>query len=83
MIENVIEGEHTVQTNFTDSKCGEASIYSTILPLSNWVAYYFNNISFLGQPVARQIIPNQGSNVLLRASNESLTPVPNFVANNY
>ena len=83
VIENVLEGEHTVTTNFTDLNGGEASLFSTIVPFSNWVAYYFNNTSSTGLPVARQTLANQSSNVLLRASNETNSPVPGIVAKNY
>lgn len=82
VIENVTEGLHTVKTNYTDSIGGEASLFSTIVPFSNWVAYYYNNTSFTGQPVTRQIVANPNPNVLLRATNETNSPIPNDIASN-
>jgi N-acetylmuramoyl-L-alanine amidase len=83
VIENVTDGVHTVKTNFIDSNGGEASLYSGVTPFSNWVAYYYNNTAFTGQPVARQVLANPNPNVLLRATNESQSPIPTIVASNY
>lgn len=83
VIENVAAGEHIVKTNFSDSNGGEASIHSSITPFSNWIAYFFNNTTFTGLPVAKQTISNQSPNIVLKASNEANSPIPGVVAKNY
>ncbi|WP_142289548.1 N-acetylmuramoyl-L-alanine amidase [Gottfriedia luciferensis] len=84
VIENVKQGDHTIKTNYTDSRGGEAFIYSSVIPFSNWVAYYYNNPSLLGHPVTQEIYYGPENSVLIRANNEYVSPVPTkILTSNY
>jgi N-acetylmuramoyl-L-alanine amidase len=82
ILENIQEGDHLVQNDYTETT-GDASVYSIIAPFSSWVAYYYNNTTFTGSPLSRQMIDQVSENLLLRAQNGSNSPVPGVINNTY
>ncbi|MCM3727695.1 PA14 domain-containing protein [Neobacillus cucumis] len=57
---NVNQGPHTVKTHYYEGT-GQAFVYSDIVPLDHWLAYYYPNNNLQGNPTAAKIISPVGS----------------------
>ncbi|MDR4949483.1 PA14 domain-containing protein [Neobacillus cucumis] len=53
-------GQHDVKTQYFEDGYG-AGVFSHIVPLNSWLAYYYPNQSLSGLPTAAKIIPPTGS----------------------
>ncbi|MEH7356564.1 PA14 domain-containing protein, partial [Neobacillus drentensis] len=75
---NMKSGYHDITTNYYE-KVDKAYIYSHILPLGNWVAYYYPYNTFSGQPIAAKTISPSGAYNSLSENNALGSPVPGQV----
>ncbi|MBP0725191.1 N-acetylmuramoyl-L-alanine amidase [Bacillus sp. RG28] len=78
ILENLQEGDHLIENDYTEL-IGDASVFSIIAPFSSWVAYYYNNTTFTGSPLARQMITPTTEHLILRAQNGADSPVPGVI----
>jgi beta-N-acetylglucosaminidase len=77
-------GNHTVKTYYQQNT-GLAYVYSNIVPLDSWLAYYYPNQNLSGQPVATKVISPYGGLNSLHEDNglgspANGVPVDNFSA---
>jgi len=79
ILENIQEGDHLIENDYTKLKGSDASVFSIIAPFSSWVAYYYNNTTFTGSPFARQMVTPTTEHLLLRAQNGADSPVPGVI----
>jgi beta-N-acetylglucosaminidase len=56
----VKSGKHTVKTHYLE-KTGNAAVYSDVVPLDSWLAYYYPNDQVSGMPTAAKVIPPKGT----------------------
>ncbi|MEC1525885.1 PA14 domain-containing protein [Neobacillus niacini] len=73
----VTEGQHTVKTHYYENT-GGAIVYSDILPLDTWIAYYYPNSSLSGDPTAAKVIPPNGEYKKLYENHGVGAPVSGF-----
>ncbi|WP_462410946.1 PA14 domain-containing protein [Neobacillus sp. Marseille-QA0830] len=52
---DVTGGQHTVKTHYLEN-VASAAIYSDVVPLGSWLAYYYPNESLSGMPNAAKVI---------------------------
>ena len=79
ILENIQEGDHLIENDYTKLTGNDASVFSIIAPFSSWVAYYYNNTTFTGSPLSRQMFTPTTENLILRAQNGTDSPVPGVI----
>ena len=63
LITSLSSGEHVIQADYYDNT-GSAYAYADVQPLGNWIAYYYNNTTLTGAPVASKAVNNSNSMTL-------------------
>ena len=77
ILKNVKAGDHRIITNYHEGTKA-ASVYSHIVPFGDWLAYYYNNTSFSGSPIASKVIPANEYDQLVELNWQD-SPVPGVV----
>jgi beta-N-acetylglucosaminidase/RNase P/RNase MRP subunit p29 len=73
----VTEGQHEVKTHYYEG-IGSAGVYSDIVPLDNWLAYYYPNTTLSGFPTAAKVIEPLGESKKLADNHGFDGPVTGF-----
>lgn len=73
---NVPSANQSVKTHYYE-KTGNAAIFSDIVPINSWIAYYYPNKSLSGLPVAAKVIPSTTGS--FQELNGTASPVPGKV----
>ncbi|APH03558.1 PA14 domain-containing protein [Bacillus weihaiensis] len=76
---NVSKGYHSIKTHYSEST-GDAALYSHVVPLNDWVAYYYQNEWVLGKPEGSKVL-SSGNNGRLYEDFGSGSPIPNIISN--
>ncbi|WP_243388549.1 PA14 domain-containing protein [Bacillus kexueae] len=76
---NVPRDHHSIITHYYENS-GNAFIFSDIVPLGDWVAYYYSDKNIGGSPVTSKVISSPSSKLSFAENNGSGSPVPNKVS---
>lgn len=79
---NVNEGQHNVKTHYYEER-GNAVLFSDVVPLDHWVAYYYPNIGMQGTPEAAKVISPSGSLKKLVDDHGLNSPAPGIPKDNF
>lgn len=74
-------GTHTIQTNYLE-ETGNAFVFSDIVPFDNWLAYYYNNETLSGSPVAAKTF-DASADKGLHQDNGYSSPMPSVAADHF
>ncbi|WP_346207848.1 PA14 domain-containing protein [Caldifermentibacillus hisashii] len=76
-----LSGYHNVETQYMESS-ERAFIFSNVIPINNWAAYYYNNTNLEGQPASGTVIV-AGSNEDLYQDYGASAPMQNVNSDNF
>lgn len=79
---NAKEGEHSIQTDYFEGS-GQAFLFSDIVPLDHWIAYYYPNNNLQGIPKAAKVIEPTGEEKRLSQSNGLSSPAAGIPTDNF
>src|SRR5690606_22582423 len=77
LLRNLTPKEYNIKTTYYEGK-HNAVVYSDIVPFGDWLAYYYNNENFAGQPIASKVIKANSDGDLVELNWQN-SPVPGKV----
>jgi beta-N-acetylglucosaminidase len=78
----VTEGKHSVKTRYFEASY-DAGVFSHIVPLNTWLAYYYPNTSLSGFPKAAKILSPTGGLNKLYEDHRTGSPASGIPADNF
>ena len=81
LVQKLSTGSHIIQTDYYDSS-SNAAVFADVQPLGNWIAYFYNNKSLSGAPIATKTINNSNSMTLTQNYGKS-SPVSKVNKDNF
>ncbi|PLR90780.1 PA14 domain-containing protein [Bacillus sp. T33-2] len=75
-------GQHTIKTHYLEN-VANAAIFSEMVPLGSWLAYYYTNPTLSGMPATGTVIPSAGDVLSLSQDFGAGSPAPGMAADNF